>query len=179
MRGCLIVLLFLLSGCDLLTRWRGANADVRFVVLHPGAFDLNSEGRVFPNAGGLKSLGSVNVCVVVRSKYPLSPSPQLEADFEALLHGTNLSATLTDVDGNTYQVGGAALAWELRGVITGAEELAACTSSVSAPELPEGKQLKSVLIKSDQTLQVLGAYLKTMPSIAPGLRTTVSSRKMS
>lgn len=166
MRCRLLVLLLLLCGCDLLTRWSDSAADVSVVVLQADAFELTSAGRVFPSAGGLKSLGFVKACVVLRSRYPLSPQPQLKEDFEALLHGTSLSATLTDADGNTYQASGVALAWELRGVISGTEELAACTLSISVRELPAGKQIESVLLTSDQPLHVLGAYLQTMPKVA-------------
>ena len=162
----LFALLALATGCDQLDKATMQFSGWDTATLSAQPFELNSQGRTFTSTDQMKALGISNACVVLKTHYPIAPQPQMDRDFDSLLQGANISATLIAVNGAEYRLDSANQAWALDGAISSSEELSACVSSAGNPEVPEGTVIKSVHIQSDKPLAVLGAYWQSMPKVA-------------
>ena len=160
----LITLLALAAGCDQLDKATMQFAGWDTATLSAQPFELNSKGRAFTSTDQMKALGISSVCVVLKTNYPMQPRPQMDRDFESLLKGANISATLTAANGREYQLSGANQAWAIDGAISSSEELSACSTSSTA--VPDGTAIRSVHIQSDKPLAVLGAYWQSMPRVS-------------
>src|SRR5689334_5987029 len=86
--------------------------------------------------------------------------------FAALLQGVDVSATLTAENGQEYYLESPMQAWALDGAVSSSPELSACVSSAGNAEAPVGTVIKSVHIKSDKPLPVLGVYWQSMPKLS-------------
>ena len=159
----LFALLALATGCNQLGNATMQIAGWDTAILSARPFELNSQGRVFTSTDQMKALGVSSACVVLKTHHPRAPQAQMDRDFEALLQGAHISATLKAVNGAEYRLDSANQAWALDGVISSSEELSACVSSAGNPEVPEGTIIESVHIRSDKPLAVLGAYWQSMP----------------
>jgi hypothetical protein len=160
-----ILVLSLLVSCREIDEVVDSSSGFSTSKLYSGRIQLNSEESVFASSGRMKALGLNSVCVVLRSGYPMPSQSQLEQDFELLLQGGTLLATLITADGKEYQLSGAAPAWNLRGVISSSEELSACTYGESSPLIPDGALIASVRLRTDKPITVLGVYWRSMPRI--------------
>lgn len=166
MRAALLTaFLALTSGCDQLDRTMTQLDGMDTVILSAQPFELNPHGRVLTSSDQMKTRGISSVCVALKSHYPIAPQPQMDRDFESLLQGANISATLVAENGSEYRLDGANQAWALDGAISSTEELSACVSSVGNVKMPEGTVIKSVRLRSDRPLAVLGAYWQSMPQV--------------
>jgi hypothetical protein len=129
------------------------------VVLAGQPFELDSTGRTFTSKEPLKVVGyTADTCVVLKSNYPLRPQPQVDRDFADLLHGAHITTRITTTKGKTYQFDSVGQAWDLYGPVSSKEELSACISCGCKPQMPAGTEIRSIDIKSDRPLNVLGAY---------------------
>jgi hypothetical protein len=167
MRQALSLLFFLLiAGCDQIEKGfmnlEGFNEQT--VVLSSQPFELTAEGRTITSKEQMKSLGISSVCVVLKTHYPMAHKPQMDRDFESLLQGTKISATLTDTEGHEHLFDSVGMAWNMNGAVSYSEELSACVSCACGSHVPVGSTIKSVHIRSDRPLGVLGAYWHSMPN---------------
>ncbi|MDR7136220.1 hypothetical protein J2X06_003446 [Lysobacter niastensis] len=135
------------------------------VALSSEPFELDPQGRTLTSKDQMKALGISNACVVLKANYPLGPQAQMDRDFESLLQGAKVSALLTADNGQEYQLDSVGQAWAMHGAITSSEELSACVSCACESKIPDGTVIKSVHIKSDKPLPVLGAYWQSMPKL--------------
>lgn len=166
MRAALLTaFLALTSGCDQLNRTMMQLDGMDTVMLSAQPFELNSQERTFTSSGQMKTRGISSVCVALKSHYPIAPQPQMDRDFESLLQGANISATLVAENGPEYRLDSANQAWALNGAVSSTEELSACVSSAGNVQVPEGAIIRSVRLRSDKPLAVLGAYWQSMPKV--------------
>ena len=166
MRFLLIAFLFV-TGCDRIDKATMQLADFKeqTVVLSSQPFQLDQQGRTFTTKEQMRSIGGVNACVVLKAHYPMTRREQMDRDYEVLLKGAKLSATLTATNGQTYQLDNVGQAWDMYGPISSSEELSACISCACGPKIPEGMVIQSIHIESDKPLSVLGAYWHSMPML--------------
>ena len=165
MRRLVLTALFLIAGCDRLDKATMQFAGWETVALSSQPFELTPGGRTFTSKVQMKALGVSNACVVLKANYPMAPQAQMDRDFASLLQGANISATVTADNGQEYQLNGVGLAWAMQGAISSSEELSACLSCSCDSEIPDGTVIRSVHIKSDKPLPVLGAYWQSMPKL--------------
>jgi len=164
----LILGFLLLAGCD--GRWdqaiqKMADFKDQTVVLTGQPFELDSRGRTFISKQRLDVLGTADTCLVLKTEYPLAPRAQMDRDFDALLRGTRITTTLTATNGQEYEFDDVGQAWNLHGSISSSEELSACISCGCKPKIPVGTVIRSIHIKADKPLPVLGAYWNSMPDL--------------
>jgi hypothetical protein len=162
----LISFLALATGCDQPSKVTMQLAGWDTAILSSQPFELNPQRRTFTSTKQMKALGISSVCVVLKTSYPMAPQPQMDRDFESLLQGEDILATLIGVNGTEYRLTGANQAWSSDGPISSSEELSACVSNAGGVEIPEGTVIKSVQIQSDKPLAVLGAYWQSMPKVS-------------
>lgn len=166
MRRLILLALVLAAGCDRLDKAAVGFAGWETVALSSRPFELDAQGQTFTSKDQMKVLGMSNACVVLKKHYPTAPQAQMDRDFESLLQGADVSATLIAENGQAYHLGSPGQAWSLDGAISSSSELSACVSSAGNAEAPEGAVIKSVHIKSDKHLSVLGAYWQSMPKVS-------------
>ncbi|GAB3374461.1 hypothetical protein GCM10027431_27030 [Lysobacter rhizosphaerae] len=123
MRQLILLPLMLVAGCDRLDTAAMGFAGWETVALTSRPFDLDSQGRTFTSKEQMKALGMSNACVVLKTHYPTAPQAQMDQDFESLLQGANISATLTADSGQEYHLSSAGQAWDLHGAISSSAEL--------------------------------------------------------
>ncbi|MDR6842400.1 hypothetical protein [Pseudoxanthomonas sacheonensis] len=158
----LAICLLLLPGCD--SRWDRAihhlaGVKEQAIVLADKPFEIDSNGRTFTGKEPMEVLGDMaDTCLVLKAKYPMAPQAKMDHDFKALLQGTRISATLTDMSGKKYELDSVGQAWNIFGVVSSSEELSACVSCGCKPKIPVGTKIQSIHVKTDKPLSVLGAY---------------------
>ena len=79
------------------------------------------------------------------------------------MKGAILTATLETEAGRVYSLGHPSQAWALDGVVSDGPELAACVSNGDGQSIPEGEIIRTVQIRSDRPLTVLGVYWQSNP----------------
>lgn len=165
MRRLMLLALALVAGCERLDRVAMGFAGSETVTLSPQPFELDAQGKTFASKDQMKARGISLACVVLKTHYPTAPQAQMDRDFEALLQGVDVSATLTAENGQEYYLESPMQAWALDGAVSSSPELSACVSSAGNAEAPVGTVIKSVHIKSDKPLPVLGVYWQSMPKL--------------
>ncbi|MFD1299230.1 hypothetical protein ACFQ4Q_21610 [Lysobacter gummosus] len=165
--GVVFLALLLSTGCDRIDKEIShmAGFGEQTVVLSSQPFELTSQGRIFTSKEQMKVLGVSSVCVVLKTHQPMAPQSEMDRDFESLLKGEKISATLTDGNGREHSLDGVGQAWSRHGAVSSVEEISACLSCACGSRIPDGTVIKSVQIKSDKPLPVLGAYWESMPKI--------------
>lgn len=157
------VVLALSAGCDRLNDLAMRMAGWETIVLESHPFELRAEGRQFLSQTALTSRGEVSVCVVLKTDAGEQPPPFQSDEFESLMKGAILTATLESEAGRVYNLGHPSQAWVLDGVVSEGPELAACVANGSEESIPEGEVIRTVQIRSDRPLTVLGVYWQSEP----------------
>ncbi len=157
------VALALSAGCDRLNDLTMRMAGWETIVLESHPFELRAQERQFLSQAALTSRGEVSVCVVLKTDAGEQPPPFRSAEFEALMKGAVLTATLESEAGRVYSLGLPSQAWKLNGVVSDGPELAACVSNGDEASIPEGEVIRTVQIRSDRPLTVLGVYWQSEP----------------
>lgn len=158
-----LVSLVLIAGCDrslddIGSELRPSEETVSIVAPNPVTIsDLPSQ---FIPKEPLRVVGTTSgLCVSLRGDMPTTSSDAMAREFNVLMNGAQLRASVTSITGKKVVLGPAAESWSKQGKIEKAGELAACMRPMGGDDgLPIGALIASVELTSTRPLNVRGVY---------------------
>jgi hypothetical protein len=157
----IFILSVFLAGCgqrldQLLDKLAGNHSQT--VVLAGSPTTIDSESVSFRSKESMKVLGEVaGVCVVLTSGVAMEAQPIMDQRFNDALGGAALSGTVR-VSDHSFDLGRVGQSWRKYGVVTDAEEMAACLSCACGPKPPVGSEIAEVVLRASSPVRVLGIY---------------------
>lgn len=161
-RFILILCLFSLAGCGrqldrLMDKLAGNNSQTVVLVGSPTTID--SRNVSFTSKEPMRVLGeAAGVCLVIKSGVALAPQPIMDKHFKEALGDAVLSGTIRVSGGQSFDLGSVGQSWTKYGVLTDAEEIAACLSCACGPKPLVGSEISEVALRSTVPIRVLGIY---------------------
>jgi hypothetical protein len=158
----IFILAVFLAGCgqrldQLLDKLAGNHSQT--VVLAGSPTTIDSESVAFKSEESMKVLGEVaGVCVVLKSGVAMEAQPIMDQQFKDALGDAALSGTVRVSNGQSFDLGSVGQSWRKYGVVTDAEETAACLSCDCGPKPPVGSEISEVVLRASSPVRVLGIY---------------------
>lgn len=161
--ACATCFTLLLCGCsppseESLDKAFGINAET--VVLAKDQVQLSTQPTSFQFDRPLTLLGRENsVCFVLRSG--VIDIHSMDAMFDQALQGTEIQVHLTTSDGRSLDRQATGEVWNMKGEITGTNELYACASVPLGNALPGKTRVQTISASSSEPMLVFGVYWKS------------------
>lgn len=156
------VLALMLSGCgkapnDVLSAFFGKKYNV--VIITDKVTKLTPKELEFDLKKPAKVVGKdAAVCVVLRGNYPLRHQSEMDSEFNSLMKGVKLFASVYSESGKSLNLVNPMQSWSKYGHVIANDEFSACMRVDCGKNIPVGTQFKKISIFSSAPISVKGIY---------------------